>query len=71
MAENVKIPENIKNHTFLDLWIIGTPDILLKFIKFKPGLLNVVQLYFIKKLGLGVQKCSKMLKMAHNVSKYH
>ena len=58
-----KTPENTKNHTFLDLWVIGTPEIVLKlFIKFKPGLMKLAQPYFITNLDIGVQKCSKILK---------
>ena len=58
-----KTPENTKNHTFLDLWVIVTPEIVLKlFIKFKPGLMKIAQPYFITNLDIGVQKCSKILK---------
>ena len=58
-----KLPDNMKNHTFLDLWVIGSPKILLKlFIKLRPGLVQVIKPYFIKQLGVGVQKCSKILK---------
>ena len=53
----------MKNHTFLDLLVIASPEILLKlFIKLRPGLVKVIQPYFIKQLGVGVQKCSKILK---------
>ena len=58
-----KTPENTKNHTFLDLWVIVTPEIVLKlFIKFKLGLMKLAQPYFITNLDIGVQKCSKILK---------
>ena len=50
----------MKNHTLLDLWAIGSPEILLKlFIKLRPGLVKVVK---PKQLGVGVQKCSKIFK---------
>ena len=53
----------MKNHTFLDLLVIASPEILLKlFIKLRPGLVKVVKPHFIKHLGVGVQKCSKILK---------
>ena len=64
MAQKVlKLPENMKNHTFLNLLVIASPEILLKLlIKLIPDLVKVVQPYFIKQLGVGVQKCSKILK---------
>ena len=58
-----KTPENTKNHTFLALWVFGTPEIVLKlYIKLRTGLVKLAQPYFITNLDVGVQKCSKILK---------
>ena len=70
----MKIAENCKNRTFLDLWGIRTPEILLKlFIKLSPGLVKGFQPYFPKYLVFGVLKSSKMApkiaKIAENSGK--
>ena len=70
--KSAKIAENCKNHTFFDLWGIGTSEILLKlFIKLRPGLMNVFQPYFSKYLGFGDQKSSKIgQKLPQNCENY-
>ena len=56
----MKIPENMKNRTFLDLWHIGAPEILLKlFILLKPGLVKVVQDIFQNDGGQGSTNAQK------------
>jgi hypothetical protein len=60
-----KTPENTKNHTFLTLWVIVTPEI----VKFILGLMKLAQPYFITYFDIGVQKCSKLLKMAQKGEK--
>ena len=59
----MKIPENMKNRTFLDLWHIGAPEILLKlFILLKPGLVKVVQDIFQNNRGQGSTSAQKWSK---------